>query len=208
MRTRVLAFLGGVFVLYWLLASDPPVKEPLAFDPVKPSLIQVLNPPYAVEPPSPVLREPATPAKELDLEEWLHQEAAKIGQIDKKGAATEHRLVQKVAKFKLSDLRQLKTIALDTQKMGDERFLAVYLLGLSDSPSATPLLKDISLAEIREGLGDREKTDEVLIRTQALEGLVHRLGPAGSENVLLQILERTNDPVVARHIQFLLKKRT
>lgn len=208
-RTRFFALFGGLFVLYWLLASDPPNKEELAFDPVTPSLVQVLDPPYAREtPPSPVLREPAVAKKEVPLAEWLKLEAQKIGRTDNQPAATKARLKQKAGQLKLGELRELRSLALNREVSGDERFLAAYLLGLSDSPSSVALLKEVSLSEIPEELNDRVRSDEILVRTQALEGLVQKLHSAEAEGVLLQILERTSDPMMARHIQFLLKKRT
>ena len=145
MRTLILAFLGLAFVIYWMLTDDPLQSRP-SLGPVKPNLALVPNPPYDLIEPTGSGRTPAQAP--INLATWLSQEAARMGQPDPDPEATKFRLREKAKGLKRAELKKLKSVALDRSVSSDERFLAIYMLGLTGDERSLDLLREVSLAQI------------------------------------------------------------
>jgi len=204
MRAHAVIFLGLAFAAYWLLTGEPGDGQRLSLGPVKPGLVRVLNPPYDLEePPGSGVLSPDTEAE--GLRDWLKAEAAKVGYTDDDHAATSSHLSSKAAQLTKKDIHFLKQTALNRTFTADERFLAVYLLGLAGTP-ALDALRELSLSRIPGVPDDRRHSDEVILRTQAIEVLVQKLSPAEARALLQELLSRTSDPIIARHVQYWLNR--
>lgn len=204
MRTTILAFLGAAFLIYWLLTDDPSHGRGLFLGPVKPNIAQIPNPPYDLEEPSGVGRSPSS--SESNIKSWLANEAEKMGQTDPNPEETKIRLAQRAAGLKRLELRYLKIVALDRSRNSDERFLSIYILGLSEDEKTLDLLREISLTQIPGTATDRQHSDEVVFRAHALEALVQKLDSEQARSFLREILARSGDPVLARHAQYWLRR--
>lgn len=204
MRARGVAFLGLAFAAYWLLTGELNDGKRLSLAPVKPGLVRVLNPPYDLEEPpgsSPVV----LLEEHENLRDWLKSEAIKVGQPDLDPAGTSARLSSKASQLSKKDLHFLKQTALNRNFSSDERFLAVYILGLAGT-QALDALRELSLARIPGVPDDRRHSDEVILRTHAIEALVQKLSRAEARTLLQELLSRTSDPIIARHVQYWLNR--
>jgi hypothetical protein len=141
------------------------------------------------------------------LRTWLKDEAARMGRVDPDPARTLKRLKQHAQGLTARELQLLKDTALDRSMDGDQRFLSVYTIGLARSRSALSLLMDISRTRIPPTANDRAYSDEVMIRSQALEAAAKRLPRAEAVHYLRDILKNTSDPVLARRAGQLLSRR-
>lgn len=201
MRRLLTAFFGFIFVVYFLYTSDLPGEKSNTLDPVKPSIIRTTQ--------SLRLKDTLTKVrrpKPTDIKIWLRQEAELVGQVDPDPEETQSRLKDHADKFSPAELSALRDAALNIELTGDERFLAVYVLGLSNHSRALELLKDIGQAQVPNLQSDREYSDEFSIRAHALEAVVRRLPPRDSVNFLKGILATTADPALARHAQYWLTR--
>ena len=204
MRPTGLAFLGVGFVIYWLVMMDTSNDRLLSLGPVKPSIVQIPNPPYDLEEPLHTVAA-ASPPETSNLQQWLKMEGALVGHPDPHPAQTIARLRAKAAQLQPKDLDNLKRTVMTRSAGADERFLAIYMLGLAGG-SATEALKDVSFASIPGLPSDRQHAEEVILRTQAIEALVQKLPLAEARALLWELLSRTSDPIIARHVQYWLSR--
>lgn len=204
MRNSSVVFIAIAFAVYWLIAGDTTEDKSLTLGPVKPSLVRIPNPPYDLEEPvhtdSVSLKSDA-----MHLSHWLRKEASRIGQVDADPQQTQLRLRFKAAQLSRSDFAFLKRSALDRSLTMDERFLAVYMLGLAGG-AAMDSLRELSFARIPGLPNDRQHSEEVILRTQAIEALVQKLPSGESRALLRELLSRTSDPIIARHVQYWLNR--
>lgn len=207
MRKTSIAFLGLAFVIYWLWAVDNPVGQQASLNPVIPSFIHAL--------PFPTKRQVASvnplppPLAKYDasgIRQWLSEEASRVGRVDNNPSSTVVRLKKKALSLTPAQLQLFKAVALDQGSVGDERFLAVYMIGLSESAAARDCLKEIGQTPIPSTANDRAYSDEVVIRAHAMEGAIKRMNPADSVKFLQDILGNTNDPALARHAKYWLSR--
>jgi hypothetical protein len=206
LRTTLLAFLGMIFVGYWLWTADIPRDQQASFEPVLPGLVRIL-PASASAKLFPSLKgEKGGPADLTGIRHWLLEESVKVGRVDINPSATVLRLKQKALTLKVSELRILKDTCLSPLASGDERFLAVYIIGLSESAQARDFLKEIAGTAIPASANDRAYSDEVVIRANALESVVHRLNPLDAKGYLQDVLAHTQDPSLARHARYWLTR--
>lgn len=205
LRRALTAFFGLSFLFYFFWNSDPIGDRKLSLDPVKP---QITRAPAAriYEPPPLLPTKAQSRAKAPDIGGWLRQESELVGQIDPDPHQTTLRLKRKAAHLSAPDIRILKTAALDKTRPGDERFLAVYILGFSASGTALEALKEIGQTRIADTANDREYSDEFILRAQAVESLVKRLPPQASVDYLKKLLGSTADPAIAKHAQYWLSR--
>ena len=207
-QKSIVAFLGLAFVLYWIVTTELPDTRQTSLDPVTPNIvrlpIQIPVPQFAAQ--ALAHLPPRTHEHKSDLLDWLKGESAKIGQIDPNPAQTMQKLRQKAAGLNKNDFLLLKQIALNSQTNGDERFLAVYILSLSNSESVIAELKDVGLAKIPATVSDRQHSEEIILRTQALEALLQRLTGREAKTLLHDLLGQTSDPILARHVQYWLSR--
>lgn len=200
-RRTLTAFLGLGFAAYWLISHDFPSERAMTLDPVLPSIIRTTQ--------TLQLKETLTKVRSTaadDILMWLKHKASQIGQTDPNPVATQARLRERALKFSRGDLILLKDRALREGGNADERFLAVYLLGLSESAFALDLLKEIGQVPIPPLRSDRAYSDEFSIRAHALESVVRRSLPKDSVVFLKKILTKTTDPALAKHAQYWLSR--
>jgi hypothetical protein len=204
LSTTLLAFLGMIFVGYWLWTADIPRDQQASFEPVLPGLVRIL-PARSSAKLFPSLKND-DPSDTTGIRHWLLEESVKVGRVDSNPSATVLRLKQKALTLKASELRILKDTCLSPSASGDERFLAVYIIGLSESAQAREFLKEISGAPIPSTSSDRSYSDEVVIRANALESVVHRLNALDAKIYLQDVLAHTQDPSLARHARYWLTR--
>jgi hypothetical protein len=189
MRRTLLAFFGMAFVGYWLWTADSPRDFQASLDPVLPGLVSAL------------------PKSDLSgVRHWLVQEAVKIGRKGATSSSTVVRLKQKALSMNSRDLRVLKDTALSPTASGEERLLAVYIIGLSESGQAREFLKEIAETPLPATANERVQSDELVIRANALESVVHRLGNEESIKYLESLLQKTQDPVLAQQTRYWLSR--
>jgi hypothetical protein len=190
MKRTLLAFTGLVFTIYWLCTAELPSDRPAA---LLPSLSSPLRPSPAVTP------------ERKSLQSWLSSETHKMKRrYDSTSAVI--RLKRKALSMKAEDLAGLRAIALDSETTGEERYLAVYVLGLSEAAAARDLLQDISRSAVPTSANEKGYSDEIAVRTHALESLIKRLSPAASAKFLREILTKSNDPALVRRAQYWLSR--
>ncbi|MGZ3723829.1 MAG: hypothetical protein ACXVA9_12890, partial [Bdellovibrionales bacterium] len=201
MRRTLLAFFGMIFVGYWLWTADSPHDGQAALNPVLPGLVRFLPSASQKLFPSNV-SDAKSPADLTGIRHWLVEEAVKVGRVDSNPSSTVLRLKQKALSMKTSELKILRDTALSPTASGDERFLAVYIIGLAESAAARDFLKEIASAPVPATANDRNYSDEVVIRANALESVVHRLSNSESIKYLQDVLAHTSDPSLARHARY------
>jgi hypothetical protein len=202
MRKTLLAFFGLAFAIYWISTAELPGDQPASLAPVMPSLVRLAQrlPAKIHSMPS----NPSQPAEFHDLQIWLDNESAAMGRIDPHPEKTKARLESRAKKLQIRQLRWLKSVALNSSLNGDRRFLAVYLIGLSEREASRDLLKDIGLSGLPGAANDRAYSDEVIIRSQALEAAAKRLPAAEAKRYLRQVLRQSAGASIARHAEYLL----
>jgi hypothetical protein len=206
MRTSALAFLGLVFVGYWLYTADIPRDQQASFEPQLPALIRIL-------PSSAKQRWFSHPSQDskstpdtTGIHRWLLDESMKLGRPDRNPSAAVLQMKQKALSLKPEELKVLRDICLSPSASGDERFLAIYIISLAESAQARDLLKEIAVTPLPQTSGDRAYSDEVVIRANALEAVVRRLNKDESKKYLEDMLAKTQDPSLARHARYWLTR--
>lgn len=202
MRNRLL-FVALAFTAYWLLVNERGLN-PVALDPVKPALVPVLSPAYDLEEPKVSEAAPLL-VHDHALITWLKSEASLIGRPDPRPQDTLFRLQDKARELTALELTTLKRVAMNRYVDADERFLAVYMLGLAGG-EGLDLLRELSLARVPGLPNDRQHSDEIILRTQAIETLVQKLPREEARHLLEELLNRTSDPILARHVQYWLNR--
>ncbi|HRO66865.1 MAG TPA: hypothetical protein PL182_04815, partial [Pseudobdellovibrionaceae bacterium] len=119
------------------------------------------------------------------LDVWMHQQAGKIGQSDENPERTMALLKTKAEGLVAQDITDLERWALETDRNGDERFLAVELLIMNPrlesaeslgrilmtpepSRAAEPVLENILRARAVEGLGSHPRREAARILRDSL----------------------------------------
>lgn len=210
MRKPILIFLAIAFIIYWLYAIDLPGDSNFSFGTIKPIITRIMD--ADPQPTTPVQRaptqvlKPPSSEKKMSLQHWLMREAVRVGEIDLDPSQTIIRLKEKAAHLGSKDLKLLKRLALQNSLSSDARFLAVYLLGLAESGGAVALLKELCFAQIPKVPTDRQHSEEVILRAQAVEALVQRITAREARTMLRELLSRTSDPILARQAQYWLNK--
>lgn len=202
MRTTLLAFFGLAFVIYWFSTAELPHDRAASLDPVMP-FIQTMRVPKAEK----KLPVPDSP-KGIDVDQWVKTEALKVGQVDTDPAQSLLRMRGVSNLLRKKDFVYLKQLALDGKANGDERFVAIYILGLSPSSRAQSALREVAVAKIPKSNSDRLYSEDVVIRAHALEAMVKRLPPADAKQFLKDVLRRTSDPALAKHVEYWLARMT
>lgn len=208
MRKTSVVFLGLAFVVYWLWTIDAPAPgQQASLNPVLPSLIRML--PFSskgqLAPPTP----PSEGVSAYDpsgLRRWLTEEAVRVGRVDTNPTTAVLRLKKKALSLNSSQVELLKNVALDQTSGGDERFLAVYLIGLSESAKARECLVRIGQYPIPSTANERAYSDEVVIRAHAMEGAIKHMNPSDSVKFLQEILTNTKDPSLEKHARYWLAR--
>ncbi len=204
MRRTLLAFFGFAFVIYWLWTADLPTDSIASLDPVLPNIVRML--PLPAKRALQSLHDSKDMAAESELRSWLNVESQKVGKPDANPSATVLRIKKRALSFGPHELEILKSVALNAGASTDERFMAVYTIGLAESLAAKEQLEEIGQSPLPQTANDRAYSDEVVIRAHALEALVQRLSPSASVAYLKKLLAKTSDPALARHARYWLNR--
>lgn len=204
MRRTLLAFLGLFFAGYWLWTADIPRDQQASFEPVLPALVRIL--PTSAKQRLFPSRSPKTASDLTGIRHWLAGEAMKVGRADGTTSATVLHLKQRALGLKPEELQVLKEVSLSPSASGEERFLAVYIIGLAESAQAREFLKQIAQTPIPQTANERSHSDEVVIRANALESVVHRLSADESKIYLNDLLAKSPDPSLARQARYWLTR--
>jgi hypothetical protein len=190
MVRTLLASFALAFMAYWVWTSESLTERQASLMPTLPTFVRDLKP------------APNTSA----LQRWLSKEAGKVGRIGEQPTTTVVRLKKKALSLKPSDLEYLLQTAVNPGAGGDERFLSVYMIGLSEAAAAKKALREIAETPVPPTPNDRAYSDEVVIRAHAMESLVQRQNQQDSVEFLRALLGKTTDASIARHARYLLSK--
>lgn len=204
-RQRTLPLLVGfavIAILTFVMATKPrPPAE------VVPELA-------AREPAASIPAEETTPtenpevSKLTPIERFVHQESLKVGKADPTPDETYQRLRRVAKSLRKDDIQSLKRDALNQELENDRRFLSVYLLALNSSPSAVPALLAVALEPLSiQDISSRLYAEELMIRTQALEGLSQVSDSRARGGALENFLKRQDNAFLADQAMRLLKHR-
>jgi hypothetical protein len=204
MRRTLLAAFALAFMAYWFWTGEYSVERQASLMPVLPSSVRRLPEGAARSPTA------ASSAKGVAADgavrRWLEQESARVGRVDPSPEASVVRLKKKALSLKPTELEFLGAAAADPGVSADERFLAVYIIGLSEAAAAKDVLRAVSQLPIPPTSNDRAYSDEVVIRAHAMEALVQRLSQQESLLYLNDVLKRATDASIVRHARYLLSK--
>lgn len=134
--------------------------------------------------------------KAKPLPERIRIESEGLGRVDTNPKSTENRLREWAGSLKREELSQLKGMVFDTQRNGDERALAVYLLGLAPGVEAMKELSEIAQSPIPESPNYRTQEFEMILRAQAVEGLIRPNEFEAARRELAAINGKTSNPFV------------
>jgi len=144
--------------------------------------------------PSAPVAQPIPQAAGQDLSEFrkrFARESEAVGQLDDTPEATEAHLRSWAQSLAVAELRDLQQKALNAEASGDERFLAVQMLGWSGKAEALPLLEEVALAPVPNSPESRTQSAEVALRALAIESA----GQVGSVEQRLSSLNRVANQV-------------
>ncbi len=204
MKRTLLAFLAIAFGIYWLCTAKLPNDRPASLAPELPSVMHALPEPAAKR-----LGEFAGQGLMKlagDTRVWLAREATKMKRPGNPSVAA-IRLKRRALGLKPGDLGALRAIALDQSAESDQRILAVYMIGLSESAAAEAELRKIGKAPVPSTPNEKGYSDEITIRTQALESLLKRLNPDAAGRFLNEIITKSSDPALLRRARFWLSRQ-
>jgi hypothetical protein len=142
-------------------------------------------------------------ARLTPVEKFVYSESLKIGRADPSPERT-HRKLKAVARgLGRLDMENLKIAALNTAFDNDRRFMSVFLLALSEKDAAAPALLSIALTPLSiQDTGSRLYAEELMIRTQALEGL-----GAARPGTLKDFLRKQDNAFLADQARRLLREK-
>lgn len=132
-----------------------------------------------------------TTAAASRIEQFLQNEAPLIAKVDPNPEETEKRLLEFGRSLNADDFVTLRASALDFARSGDERFLSVYLLSQSSGAEVEAELMTIAEAPLpKEKMDSRLYDQEIIIRTQALEGIAQMADKRRARERLREYLAR------------------
>ena len=134
------------------------------------------------------------PVAHQTFETEFKVESEKIGQVDANPESTHNRLKNWAILLSKADLVKLKKMALNPQSPQDDRALSVYLLSLSNREESLSELGDIARNPIPDNPNPRIKEFELILRRQAVEGLVRPEQKALSVSELKNTIEHSAEP--------------
>lgn len=128
------------------------------------------------------------------VKNFYEAESARVGSIDKDPVLTEKRLREFASTLKEEEIRWLAIEAENRSNPGDGRFFSVYLLALSEAPSAIEALSKLAVMPIPQeknvGLVELERQ----LRAQATEGIARACEKQKQwKDSLLDIVSRQDD---------------
>ncbi|MGE0762305.1 MAG: hypothetical protein AB7N80_03395 [Bdellovibrionales bacterium] len=142
------------------------------------------------------------------IEKFVYHESQKVGRPDPDPKRSFERLKAVAHGLKRMDIESLKRTALNNDLDNDHRFLSVYLLALARNQDAAPALLGIALDPLTvQDMSSPLYAEELMIRTQALEGLAN-YQPAQGPGPLQRYLQKQDNSFLADQARRLLKERS
>jgi len=194
---RTLAFLGIIFAGYWLWKTDMNHDNQASLEPVVPGISRLL-PDH-----KPTQKEVADTTA---IRHWLSTEAITVSRGEMHPTKTVVHLKQRALSLTPPELAVLKDAALSPMASSDERLLAVYIIGLSESSAAREDLKEIAKTPVPVTENERARSDEVVIRANALDTVVGRLSTVESKTYLEDMAAHASEPALAKHARYWLTR--
>jgi hypothetical protein len=137
----------------------------------------------------------------IEFENTLSRESLKISRLDQDPDRTERELELWANTLSKEQLRFLMVKTLDTHADGDERSLAVYLLGLSRDPDAVTILGEIAGTPSPRDLDPRLQTLEESLRASPIDGIIHSQNKEQARSILKEVSSSTNSSFVSDRAQ-------
>jgi hypothetical protein len=129
-------------------------------------------------------------------------EAAEIGRPQADVEQLENRLQSWARHLLLEEIKYLSEVINDLKKNGDERALALDLLGRNQSQASLSELKDFVLSKENSALDSRARRDEELIfKVQAVEEIAASSSQAEALSYLREIQNLTDQSFVKDRVQ-------
>lgn len=155
-----------------------------------------------------LVSKPVRPGRETEklsaVEKFVRAESLRVGRADSHPDQTHARLKAVAKSLGRSDTEALRLGALNTAYDGDRRFLSVYLLALAESSASVSALLSVALGPLSiQDVSSRQYAEELMIRTQALEGLANQRPAA-----LRHFLARQDNAFLADQARRLLHEKT
>lgn len=147
----------------------------------------------------------ANPGEASSVIEFVEQESLRVGQTDSNPEQTQQRLNEFADQLSPGQAQTLFQTSLDQKISGDQRFLSAYILSLSDQTHVFDALDRLATAPISISPKEAPRLyeQEVMIRTQALEGLAS-LPKDQALAALSSYLDKIQEPLLIRHTQRLI----
>lgn len=124
------------------------------------------------------------------------QEASLIGQTDPHPEKTRLRLQNWALVLGKDELHSLGNISRNPNRNGDERALAIYLLGLSLRPEALLELESTALLKSNTPMTAPQRELDRVLKLQAVENIVRPQDKTLSEQILHKILRESQDQLI------------
>lgn len=141
------------------------------------------------------------------VEKFVAGESLKVGKPDSNPQKSFEKLQAVARGLKRMDVENLKKTALNNELNNDRRFMSVYLLTLADNASTAPALMSIALDPLTiQDMSSRLYAEELMIRTQALQGLA-KYQPNEGEGPLHQYLQKQDNSFLADQARRLLNEK-
>lgn len=132
----------------------------------------------------------------------FHQESAEIGRPQPDVDQLENRLQSWARHLSDEEIDYLSEVINDQQKNGDERALALDLLGRNQSKTSLAELKDFVLSKNSSALDSRARLDEELIfKVQAVEEIAASSSQAEALSYLNEIQKQSDQSFVKDRVQ-------
>lgn len=141
------------------------------------------------------------------VERFIRQESVRVGKPDPDPMSTQKKLKAVAESLKKMDIQNLKRAALDHSLNNDQRFLSAYILSLSSSAETKSALFSIASDPLTvQDISSRLYAEELMIRTQALEGLAKHQ-PRTGRGPLDDFLARQDNSFLADQARRVLQER-
>ena len=148
------------------------------------------TPPLPLEPSS--LKTVAIPTHARG-ETTYNQELEALSQLDEHPEMTERKLKSRAQRMSPDELQSLYQKVLNPQLAGDDRWLAVYLLSLSEEKNSISLLEDVVLSPTPTAQHDLRAEFEKSLRAQAIEGLQNQTDKKKAASSLHKLTQKLDD---------------
>jgi hypothetical protein len=137
------------------------------------------------------------------VEKFVRTESLKVGHADPNPSQTHSRLRAVARGLGRMDIDSLKRTALNTSMGNDRRFLSVYLMAISEKAATAPALLSVALTPLSiQDISSRHYAEELMIRTQALEGLGRQ-----QPGALREFLKRQDNAFLADQARRILNEK-